>query len=221
MRKPIILFAALLMTAGYAWSMESDTYYLNLLPTPHSALVAFSIGYPKGWRVNEDSSLQRADVYNDIALPSPGINICSFNECGTNIQKNGMTTYRIWRSNGTTAKEAAEKFIASMKPHDWEKEKSLSPAKTSAGDSGWLVESEGYINYYPGPKKGTNAMPNLLPMMQSNAPCEKIPVVFHDFFFHVGNRGAIQIEITTGADKASWRSEMDQLVLQTLRFNEN
>jgi hypothetical protein len=70
-------------------------------------------------------------------------------------------------------------------------EKNLSPIKTSAGNSGCLRE------YQTGQE------------------------VSQDFFFHCGQKGAIRIEIVTRAADKNLRSELDHLVLQTLRFGDS
>jgi hypothetical protein len=40
-----------------------------------------------------------------------------------------------------------------------------------------------------------------------------------DFFFHSGNKGSIRIEILTRKTDSSFRSELDEMVLNTLRFD--
>ncbi len=204
MRIPCIIFAALLMTAGSTWALESDTYSLNPKPAPHSALVSFSIGYPKGWYVSEDPSLQRADVYNDIPVGPQGENVCNFNEPATDVSKNGITMYSIWRSDVVTAKEAADRHIANMAAQSWHTEKSLNPVKTSAGDSGWLVESKGYVITDPAVRKfmtdptswkGTNVLQKLTQMEKNVKLSQKVPVIYHDFFFHVETKAPFELKL--------------------------
>jgi hypothetical protein len=105
-----------------------------------------------------------------------------------------FTIWRTWRSAGTTAKAAAESYVTDLRRSGIYKERNVTEVKTKAGDSGYLVECE--ANLVQG------------------------PVISHDYFFHVGAKGAIRILIVTPADGAVSRSELDRLVLQTLRFNE-
>ena len=187
MRTLLIMFSAVFITAtAQTLALESDVFSINQFAISHSSPVSFSIGYPKGWRVTQDSSPQLGGF-----ITTDGIWICTF--WPTNYSSTNWTTFTIWRSGGATTKEAAESFLASTRKDGIYTEKGLSSVRTSAGDSGCLVECEANIN--------------------------GVRVIAHDFFFHSGNKGAIRILIVTPAADSSWRSELDQMVSQTLRFD--
>lgn len=103
----------------------------------------------------------------------------------------------------------------------------MTEVKTSAGDSGWLVESEGYLIQYSATTElmndafleRTNPMNELLQSEKPAKDAQKIPVIYHDFFFHSGKSGAIRIQIMTDTADATRRSQLDDLALETLRFN--
>jgi hypothetical protein len=137
------------------------------------------------------------------------------------------TSYLIWPSDGATAAEAAATFFNDNRSAAFT-HKSMTPIKTSAGDSGWLVETESYLFKDPAISKllldpafmrKTNVMDEITRLEKNVKPSQKIPVIFHDFFFHSGELGAIRVEIMTEAAEAPWRSQLDRLVLETLRFN--
>ena len=202
-------------------------------PIPPPATVSFSIGYPKGW-LTQEYRQERQDIYNNgilVAPLDPGP-ICIFGQPAiTNtLEQQSFTTYLIWRAGAGTARENAEAFFNGKRSTETEYcHKSIKAVKTSAGDSGWLVESEGYITSNPAVRKlvldpdfmkTTNAWNEILALNKTVKPDRKIPVTFHDFFFHSGSPGAIQIEIMTHTANASWRSQMDRMVLGTLRFGD-
>jgi hypothetical protein len=143
----------------------------------------------------------------------------------TNLFKDQCyTEYSIWPSRGATAKEAAEAFFKDKRTATAYTQKSITQIKTSAGDSGWLVESESYITFGgldPAILKNAKASGLSVQLVPIEGPTQKIPIIYHEFFFHSGSLGSIRVEIMTQSANPSWRSQLDQVVLQTLQFNGN
>jgi hypothetical protein len=220
MRALLIPFSALVIMAAQTQAIEWDTF-ISANPVPASALVSFSIGYPKGWTVCEIPGIQHQDLGPLYDSPPEWI----FGGSGpTNLQNFTVT---IWRSDDATAEETPEEFLADMrKLHG-----NGRAFKTSAGDSGWLVESKDYLVCHlpwlsndPSWPLSRNILSDLPQMQQSRQPSIKVPVIFDSFFFRSespGNKAGIQIQIMTNAADSSRRAELEQLVLQTLRFNNN
>lgn len=232
MRALITIISALIVMAARTQAVDWDTLNVNCDPIPPQATVSFSIGYPKGWRAFQDYSQGWRDIYNGfvVAPHNPGP-ICSFSGPTTTntlkVQGHGHTFYLIWPSDGATAAEAAATFFNDNRSTTTFTHKSLTPIKTRAGDSGWLVESEGYLVNDPAISKlildpafmrKTNALDEITQLEKNVNPSQKTPVIYHDFFFHSGNLGAIDVEIMTEAADISGRLELDNLVLKTLRF---
>ncbi len=193
MRALILMLGVLFVgVTAKSQALESDVYSINLSPVPPSALVSFSIGYPKGWKVTEEPGHQLQDVYYDVVTPFYDTDlICAFLQTNAWNETN-WTSFTIFRSTGETAKDAAKLLLKNMHQLGTYTERSLGPIKTSAGDEGWLLECQ--ANF-----KGNR-------------------VISHDFFFHCGTKGSIRIEIVTQAKDSSWRSELDHLVLETIKF---
>jgi hypothetical protein len=126
-----------------------------------------------------------------------------------------------------TAKGAAEGFLADMRKLYGNGH--LSAVKTSAGDPGWFVERTEYLEFHPpwlasdpGWPVGRHILSDLPQMQQSRQPGIKTPVIFDNFFIRSespGNKAAIQIQMMTSGTDSSRRAELEQLILQTLRFN--
>jgi hypothetical protein len=219
MRAILIPFSALFIMAAQVQAIEWDT--LNPSPGPAS----FSIGYPKGWQVYEAPAPQRQDLFFNNPCP-PHVYVI-FGTGSTNLHD--IASYTISCSSDETAKEADEKSIADMRRLYGDGR--LSTVKTSAGDSGWLLERKGcgiahpvWLANDPSWPVGKNILSDLPQKGQSQRPSIKISIVYHDFFFRSnspGNQAGIYVEIMTNAADSSRRAELDQLVLQTLRFNNN
>ena len=211
--------AFVIMTA-HSQALDWDTLSVNQNPIPAEATVSFSIGYPKGWMAIQNYSQEWQDIYFDVPTSSSNYDplhvICSFSEPATNVLKHGFTSCTIFLSGGATAEKAAENFFNDKRSATAYTQKGLSPIKTNAGDSGWLVESKGSLSLFPFVMTNTS---QIISFMKSKTPGDDVPVIYHDFFFHAGTKGAIRIQIMTQAANPAWREELDQLVLQTLRFN--
>jgi hypothetical protein len=231
MRALVTTISALILMAAQIQAMDWDTLSVGGDPIPPQATVSFSIGYPKGWRPFQDYSQEQHDIYNGIVVsPRQFGPICSFSHLATNnmLMEKGHTLYSIWPSEGATAAEAATTFFNEELSAPAFTPKNMTPIKTSAGDSGWLVESESYLVKDPAISKlildpvfmrKTNAVEEITQLEEKVKPSQKTPVIYHDFFFHSGKLGAIRVEIMTEAADAPWRSQLDRLVLETLRFN--
>jgi hypothetical protein len=214
MRTLVTTISALIAMSAQTQAMDWDTFTGNEYSIAPPATVSFSIGYPKGWRVT-DLNQRQHDIYKDVVvLPPVGPIWIFFGSATTDLKEQGHTFYTIEQSCGTTAKEAAEEFIMDIQSASAYTPTSISPVKTSAGDSGWLVESEGYL--FNDPAIGKLARDS---EFIGKTPGQKIPVIYHDFFFHTGKMGAIRIQIMTDTANASWRSQLDRVVLDTLRFH--
>ena len=231
MRAFATTISALIAMAAQTQAMDWDTFCVNGNPVPHQATVSFFIGYPKGWLAFQDHSQGWHDIYSGIVIApcNPGP-ICSFGQPATTntLKEQEHVLYTVWPSGGATAKEAAETFFNDKRGAAGYAHKSIKPVKTRAGDSGWLVESDGYLIKDPAIAKltldpafmrKTNALDEIIQLEKNVKPDQKIPVIYHDFFFHSGKLGAIHIQIMTETANSSWRSQLDRLVLDTLRFN--
>jgi hypothetical protein len=228
----IIGALTVIVMAAQTRAMDWDILTINK-PPDAEATVSFSIGYPKGWLATQDYGQERRDIYKDIVVPAGQRHaswICSFAQPSTTnaFTEQGYTCYEIWPTSGATAKDAAESFFADKRNASVFTQKSIAPIKTRAGESGWLLESEGYLltdpaisklMFDPTFLKNTNGLKHLIQLEKNLKPSQKTPIMYHDFFFRPGNRGAIRIEIWTQTANASWRSRLDHMVLETLRFN--
>jgi hypothetical protein len=86
------------------------------------------------------------------------------------------------------------------------------PIETSAGDSGWLVESEGYITFGgldPAILNEAKPFESNVRLIPIKEPTQKIPIIYHDFFFHSGSLVSIRVEIMTQSANTSWRAQLD------------
>jgi hypothetical protein len=227
MRAIILSTCAFIAMAAPIEAIDWETLTVNGNPIPPQATVSFSIGYPKGWHVFQNYSQERHDIYNGIATPSQFGPICSFDQLVTNIAapitNQTFTMYWVLPSDGAPAKDAAEAFFSNKQKTTSYTSTSIKLIKTRAGDSGWLVESEGFLMIGTDPIDSKNAKafdPNsLIVQLVEIKPTKKIPIIYDDFFFHSGPLGAIHIEIMTERANISRRSQLDDLVLNTLRFN--
>jgi len=170
---------------------EPELYTIKQSALAHSRPVSFSVGYPKGWRVSEAGPPQVGESL--IMDDEP---VCSFSPRPSRSSDNLLAPVErseiiIWRTGGATAKAEAEKFAAALRQRS-NTQRDLSPIKTEAGDSGYVVVSE----------------PNL----------EKGHWISSDLFFQAGAKGAIRISITTRAEDSDMRENWQRLVLKTLRF---
>jgi len=224
MRIIAFIFGALsALLAPQTWALDWDTLSINQNPTPAEALISFSMGYPKGWQAFEDPAIAYQDINDNVVVSSHRYDaICSFTPNGqTNLsQPPAIASCSIWPAGDVTAKEAAEAFFKDTRSAAVYSHKHLSPVATSAGDSGWLVESKGTLRFWP--TVVTNGID--INLEKDNLKFEETPVIYHDFFFRSGNshgnKEAIHINIMTRASDSSCRSELDHLVLQTLRFSD-
>lgn len=227
MRKLMLIVSCMMMAAAaQTRALEWNVFSINQNPVPATAVVSFSIGYPKGWRAIQSGSW-RQDIYFDLITPQQSSFICTISPPPLTLNATNWMLFFIFPSEGNTAKGAAEGFAKSLsqranapaapvapatpapnslngldvkfvaaKPlfemtSPWI-EKRLRPVTTAAGDSGWLVESE--------------------------ASTTTGKMIAQDYFFHSGKKGSIRIDIVTHAWNKGLRSDLDNLVLQTLRF---
>lgn len=224
MRRVMVILSGMMIAAtARVHALDWNVFSINQNPVPATAVVSFSIGYPNGWQAMQNSSW-RQDIYNDIVTPLPGCGIiCNFWQHPSSANLTNWTNFVIFRSSGKTARDAAESLARNMRDYT---EKSLSPVKTAAGDSGWLLESKcdfkigepigGPIS--PGKFNRNGLTVQLIPA-DSRFTVEK--EIDHEYFFHSGSKGSIRIEIMTPAWNQALRSELDKLVLQTLRFTDS
>jgi hypothetical protein len=229
MRAMILSTCALIAMTAQTQAMDWETFSFNQDSTSPQESTSFSIGYPKGWESFQDHSQDRKDGLNVVSLRTTSF-ICCFGDSATtatnveNTQRH--TSYFIWPSHGATAAEAASTFFNDEGNVPAYQHETMTEIKTSADDSGWLVESAGYLMRYPAVAKlmnnafleRTNPANELLRLEKDNNTGEKIPVIDHDYFFHSERQGAIHIQIMTDAANAALRLELDHLVLETLRF---
>lgn len=204
----LIIFSALFMTVAQSWALESDLFIIHQFAVSHSSPVSFSIEYPKGWRVTQELKSHSGEY-----LAADGFWVCAF--WPTNIFPTNFAGFTIFRSGGVTAQEAVDTFSVISSRNGTYTKKGLSSVKTNAGDSGYLLESEANfdnVNTSTNLPKFTNAVNNVQVIKLGQ-------VVLQDFFFHSGNKGSIRIEILTRKTDSSFRSELDEMVLNTLRFD--
>jgi hypothetical protein len=221
MRVLALIFGVLLaLLAVQTRAMDWSALTLNqrpVMPTRTGPPACFSIGYPKGWQVTEDPTcspnIYDNTIYDSFCMFTPG------NKIGS-LKPQKLTLYSVWPYGDANAKDAAETFLKDTRLPRTAFRKHLSPIITSAGDSGWLVESEGDLPLYHLDTLFTNGM-DLSKIKTNHSKFENVPVIFHDYFFSSGisrNEQAVKIEIMTQTTDSSIRSQLDQLVLQTLRF---
>jgi hypothetical protein len=195
---------------------ETDTFSIKQSGNSHTAPVAFSINYPKGWR--------QLQGFGSQAKPSDfttvdGDSICMFWPTNPSI-----TSFAIWRTGGETAEATAGEFFATLRERGVTNE-NLTSVKTSGGDLGCLVESEstiqvGYDSSSPRKKDDKRGeVPLAFSASEAGAPLAQQHVVTHDYFFHNGTKGSVRITIETAANDSGQLAELDRLVLTTLQFN--
>ena len=197
---PCIIFAALLMMASYARAMESDVYDINTNLLPGSARVCFSIGYPHTWGVADHYHYDYADIFMTHFNM-----VCLFYPTNALFSKK-LTDYAVYSSDETTAKTAAKNLLKTPNFVPL----SFNRVKTIAGDRGWLVESKEKLTV------GSVKNPWV-----SQVETKEFPAICHSYFFDSGKKGSLCIRLITLPDDSSWRTNLDQLVLQTLRLNNN
>lgn len=224
MRKLMLIVSCIMLAAAARTrALEWNVFSINQNPVPATAVFSFSIGYPKGWHARQTGAW-RQDIYFGLVTPLPDPFICTFWQPAARLNPTNWTSFVIFPSWSETAKVAAEGFAKSLsqranarptpaapapdslnglavklvaakplceKTSPWI-EKRLRPVTTAAGDSGWLVESE--------------------------ASTTTGKLIAQDYFFHSGKKGSIRINIITQGRNQSLRSDLDKLVLQTLRF---
>lgn len=200
------MFSVLLLATLRAQALESDVFSIHQSALSHSEPVSFSIAYPKGWSVTQSGP---QGFLSDYTIVDNNL-ICSF--WPTN--PSAGTAFVIWRSGRLTAQEAAHEFSTNVWRHGDYTVNHLRPVKTSAGDSGYLVESDGSIEL--GRLATNNCPPGSLVRFESTG--QRLQVVSHDYFFHSGPEGSIRIMITTPKTDTVSQSELDRMVLETLRF---
>jgi hypothetical protein len=168
--------------------LEAEGYTINESALPGSAPVAFSIGYPKGWTKAENTtpfmeggtSVEAHQVVCSFTTP--------FDSAGIQTNYAFMT---IFRAYGASAREEAEHLAARMRKMS-DEVRSLTPIRTKAGDSGYLLIA------------GDEA-PNGHRLRS-------------EFFFRVGSKGHIQISIYVMGTFLGMRESLQNLVLESLRF---
>ncbi|HUA65993.1 MAG TPA: hypothetical protein VME24_09105 [Alphaproteobacteria bacterium] len=226
MRRLMVIFSGMMIAAtSHVRALVWNTFSINQNPVPPNAIVSFSIGYPKGWNAFHDSNW-RDDIYFDHPIGPSGENICIFSQPYPNANSTNwmntisrsFTMVAIFYSHDRPAREAAESFAKGCT------EKSLSSVETVAGDTGWLLESEHDFKIKVGPPppmanfSGNDHNVVLKPVGGPDAHDDVEKVIGQEYFFHSGSKGSIRIEIVTSAGDSAFRSELDKLVLQTLRF---
>jgi hypothetical protein len=156
--------------------------------------VSFSIGVLNGWEKSETGRPQIDELLTlDDAL------VCSFCPARASdnlmFQKLDHARMMVWRSSrNTTAKQEAKRFAASIVSGVYRQEV-VSPITTKAGDHGYLLVMR--VNF------------------------EKGSALVSDFFFHAGAKGALRISIRTPAADAQLFEQLQNLLLQTLRFTDD
>jgi len=181
-------------------AMETDEFSIYQCAVSHSSPVSFSIAYPKGWKVTQDSS-----IHVGAYLVSDGIFICTF--WTTNSSATNYAGFTIFRSRGATEEEAAQEFS----------KEGLKPVKTSGGDSGYLLEFDEIYDNKKFPR--LQEIPGLAVTLGDPQPLKLGQVIRQEFFFHGGNKGSIRVEIETREVDSLFRSELDKMVLETLKFD--
>jgi hypothetical protein len=215
MRRLMLFSGIMLAVSVHVRALGWSTFSINQNPVPANAVVSFSIGYPQGWKVMQ-TGWWCEDIYFDHAVPpAPTEMVCAFSQ-PSSANPTNLTMFAIFDSHGRPAKDAAESFARNMK------DCTLSPVKTAAGDSGWLLESRCDFKIW-GPiseselnelKRGGLSV-RLIPA-SATSTVEKI--IEQQYFFHSGSKGSIRVQIMTPAWDSVLRARLDQLVLQTLRF---
>jgi hypothetical protein len=213
----MVIFSGLMIAAAaHVRALEWNTFSINQNPVPPNAIVSFAIGYPKGWQVSQDSNW-RHDIYFGLAVGPRGEAIAMITPLHPNLISTELTLVAIFYGHDRPAKEAAESFA-----RGYTKE-SLSPVRTASGDSGWLLESERVFKIggpiTKGGFTGSGLSVQLIPAyITPVGPTVEKKFVDQQYFFHSGSKGSIRVEITTPAGNSVLRSELDKLVLRTLRF---
>ena len=219
MRTSFITFCAAYVTVTAtaqtrAW--ETDTFSIKQSGNSHTAPVAFSIAYPKGWRHLQGFGSQ--SKLSDFTTVD-GDNICMFWPANTSI-----TSFAISRAAGSTAEAAAGEFSSALRQRGVTHQ-NLTSVQTSGGDLGCLVESESTIEVEyevrsaakEGPKRGQ--IPINFSSQPLGIPLARCRVITHDYFFHNGAKGSVRITIETPEADTAQLAELDQLVLKTLQFD--
>jgi hypothetical protein len=174
--------------------LESEVYTINQHALTHSAPVAFSIRYRKGWTKAEDN----IPGVGDISVRDGEV-VCSFTApldywapLDHWVPPAVVTNYAfmtIFRTYRATAKEAAEYLAVRLRKDEV---KSLSSIKTKAGDDGYLLICD-------------EETPNGHRLRS-------------EFFFGVGSKGHIQISIYVMGTFLGMHESPQNLVLESLRF---
>lgn len=203
----------MIAATAYVRALDWNTFSINQNPVPANTVVSFSIGYPQGWKAMQ-TGWWREDIYFDHPVPpAPSEMVCAFSQPPSTANLTNLTVFAIFYNHDRPAREAAESFARNTKDY------TLSPVKTAAGDSGWLLESKhdidigGPINESEFKSSGLSV--HLIPA--SNSTVEK--VIEQQYFFHSGSKGSIRIDIMTPEWNSDLRSQLDKLVLQTLSFS--
>jgi len=145
-------------------------------------------------------------------MVSDGNWICTF--WPTNFVPTNYAGFTIFRFGGATAREAVDEFSKLFSRIEIYTQKGLNTVKTSAGDSGYLLECEANLDNVKAPP------PNLQGIKVGDIHQIKLgQVVLQEFFFHGGNKSSIRVEILTREVDSSFRSELEKMVLETLRFD--
>lgn len=212
-----LLSAMMIAAASHVRALDWNTFSINQNPVPANAVVSFSIGYPQGWKVMQ-TGWWREDIYFDHAVPpAPTEMVCAFSQPPSAANRTNVTMFAIFDSHGRPAKEYAESFARNTKNY------TLSPFKTVAGDSGWLLESKSDCTI----GEPIGKPPSLGEFNRNGLSVQLIPadtkvivekVIDQQYFFHSGSKGSIRVEIMTSQWNSALRSDLDKLVLQTLSF---
>ena len=218
MRTHINLFSAVALTvllAGQAWALDTDTFSIKQSGNSHTAPVAFTIAYPKGWcHLSGFGSQSKFSDFTTI----DGDNICMFWPTNTSI-----TSFAFWRTDGPTAAASAGAFSASLRQRGVARQ-CLTSVRTTGGDLGCLVESESTVElgYGVGPvlEDGakTGSTSRTFSRQPLSAPMVQQRIISHDYFFHSGAKGCVRITIETPVTDSAQLAELDQIVLKTLQF---
>lgn len=162
-----------------------NIYRVRQFAIAHLRPVSFSVGYPKGWAIIYEG-LPPIGEYFTMDKSS----ICAF------WSKSGgpnRPMIDVSRAPEGTAEDEANRFAALLcRGQNDCIQRSASPVRTSAGDTGYLV------------------------VLEETSKARH--VVESDYFFHVRSNGAIHISITTEAKAVEVREQLQNLVLKTLRF---
>ena len=196
-----VFMCALLNVQGAVHSiLEPEVYTIEQSALRHSAAVAFSIGYPKGWTKSENTTVV-SDNLGDLASVRDHELVCRFMSPIAPLDPSApprtmiiITNYAsitIFRAYGATAKEEAEDLAGRLRKIG-DEVKRLAPVKTKAGDSGYLLISD---DEAPGGHR-----------------------LKSDFFFRVGSKGHIRISIDSMGTFLGMQESLQNLVLESLRF---